>query len=109
MPYKSHEKIQQWRRDNRDKMRASFRKWYAKNGKAYRLKNHEKMRSHEKVNDSLRYGKLSKQPCEVCATTKDVQAHHDDYTKPLEVHWLCRKHHRAHHDNKGDNKFFKNR
>ncbi len=38
-------------------------------------------------------------PCEVCSTTVDVEAHHDDYFKPLDVRWLCRKHHREHHKN----------
>ena len=27
-------------------------------------------------------GKLIKEPCEICGTDKDVEAHHDDYTKP---------------------------
>lgn len=44
-------------------------------------------------------GKLIKEPCEVCGTDKDVEAHHDDYNKPLDVRWLCRKHHREHHNN----------
>jgi|GEM_PF-990020 len=44
-------------------------------------------------------GKLIKEPCEVCGTEKDVEAHHDDYNKPLDVRWLCRKHHREHHNN----------
>lgn len=26
-----------------------------------------------------------------------VQAHHDDYSKPLEVRWLCVPHHALHH------------
>lgn len=46
-----------------------------------------------------RRGFLIKQPCEVCNTENDVQAHHDDYTKPLDVRWLCRKHHNEHHNN----------
>ena len=37
-------------------------------------------------------GIIKKQPCEVCGLL-DVEAHHDDYSKPLEVRWLCRKHH----------------
>lgn len=41
-------------------------------------------------------GTLKKQPCEVCGEMK-VDAHHDDYSKPLSVRWLCRKHHLAHH------------
>lgn len=44
-------------------------------------------------------GKLIRLPCEVCGTEDDVQAHHDDYYKPLDVRWLCRKHHREHHNN----------
>ena len=41
-------------------------------------------------------GKLSKQPCEVCGAPT-VDAHHDDYSRPLDVRWLCRPHHREHH------------
>jgi hypothetical protein len=47
----------------------------------------------------IRQGVLIRLPCEVCSTDEDVQAHHDDYEKPLEVRWLCRKHHREHHNN----------
>lgn len=43
-------------------------------------------------------GKLAKLPCQFkgCGSL-DVQAHHDDYSKPLDVIWLCRKHHHEHH------------
>lgn len=45
---------------------------------------------------ALRMGRLEKQPCEVCGEF-EVDGHHDDYLKPLEVRWLCRKHHAEHH------------
>lgn len=46
------------------------------------------------ANVAQRRGKLRPQPCEVCGETK-VEKHHDDYSKPLQVRWLCRTHHRA--------------
>lgn len=45
----------------------------------------------------IKYGRLIKGPCEVCGTTENVEAHHDDYTKPMDVRWLCRFHHCEHH------------
>jgi hypothetical protein len=48
------------------------------------------------VSNAVRDKRLFKQPCEVCGSAK-VEAHHDDYSKPLEVRWLCKEHHMAHH------------
>ena len=48
------------------------------------------------TNQAIALGLLSRQPCEVCGMTK-VHAHHVDYTKPLEVRWLCSAHHRENH------------
>lgn len=48
------------------------------------------------VAKALREGKLVKQPCGVCGEA-EVEAHHPDYDKPLEVVWLCKKHHHAEH------------
>lgn len=45
---------------------------------------------------ALRRGTLWRKPCEVCSHY-ETQAHHDDYDKPLEVRWLCEKHHLKHH------------
>jgi len=42
-------------------------------------------------------GELKRQPCEVCGTTKKVEAHHLDYENPLDVNWLCFEHHRDWH------------
>ena len=44
----------------------------------------------------IRYHRELRQPCEICGAER-VHAHHEDYNKPLEVRWLCPKHHRARH------------
>ena len=33
----------------------------------------------------------------MCGTTTNIHAHHDDYSKPLDVRWLCNFHHGKHH------------
>lgn len=43
-------------------------------------------------------GALVNGPCEVCGS-EYTQAHHADYTKPLDVVWLCRAHHLDLHQN----------
>ena len=46
--------------------------------------------------NAIRDGRLLKRPCEACGTAK-AQAHHDDYSKPLDVRWLCTTHHAEWH------------
>lgn len=48
------------------------------------------------VHSYLKRGKISKSPCSICGDI-NVQAHHEDYSKPLEIIWLCVKHHIEHH------------
>ncbi len=44
------------------------------------------------ITNAIRDGKLGRQPCDICGEV--AQAHHDDNSKPLEVRWLCFRHHR---------------
>ncbi len=53
----------------------------------------EGVRARLLVARAKRSGDLTPQPCEVCGSTVRVQAHHDDYAKPLDVRWLCQMHH----------------
>ena len=53
------------------------------------------------TNRAVKSGKLVRQPCEVCGV-EPAEAHHDDYSKPLDVRWLCKSHHAAIHSNKGE-------
>jgi hypothetical protein len=46
------------------------------------------------VSNAIRDGKLTPaDECSVCHSTTSIEGHHDDYTKPLEVRWLCKKCH----------------
>lgn len=56
----------------------------------------ERVRAREIIYREIKAGRLERQPCEVCGETPTF-AHHDDYDKPLEVRWFCRKHHREQH------------
>ena len=58
--------------------------------------------AHNIVEKAVMRGLLIPAPCEQCGSDgvfsdgrREVQAHHDDYSKPLSVRWLCQK---CHHD-----------
>ena len=59
-------------------------------------RNRIKSRAHARLNQSLKLGKITKLPCSVCGDTNSL-AHHHDYSKPLDVVWLCRTHHAEEH------------
>ena len=52
--------------------------------------------SHSAVRSAIKRGLIEPEPCEVCGE-EPADAHHDDHRQPLEIRWLCRKHHRQHH------------
>ena len=56
----------------------------------------DKWQTRRATRDAIKAGTLVRQPCEVCGALK-VDAHHDDYSRPLSVRWLCRLHHAEHH------------
>lgn len=61
-------------------------------------KNREKRNASIAVSIAVRNGTLKKECCCICsADASDCDAHHEDYSKPLEVKWLCRKHHKELH------------
>ena len=58
--------------------------------------------AHLMVTLAIRHGDLK--PSEYCdncgklATDRQLDAHHEDYSKPLDVTWLCRSCHSYHHN-----------
>jgi hypothetical protein len=54
--------------------------------------------AHIVTSNAIKNGRLIKQNnCSVCESNIKVEAHHDDYTKPLDVRWLCEKCHKIWH------------
>lgn len=72
-----------WARDNRERSNALKRKSNAKYP--------EKRQASLDVNNAVRKGTLVKpEACTECGITDvRIHGHHEDYSKPLEVDWLC--------------------
>lgn len=75
---------------------AYMRKWRKK----HPLKGEARARMNARayLHVYIKRGKIKPQPCRICGTK--AQAHHEDYSKPLEVDWLCKAHHQKHHNEK---------
>lgn len=54
----------------------------------------ERIVAMHKVSNALRDGRIKKEPCSICGSNINIQAHHSDYSKPLDVVWLCFRCHR---------------
>jgi hypothetical protein len=89
-----------WRRANPERVKATDKRWKKENAeqlerhvKRYRQRFPEKVRARHKVRNAVRDGRLTKPDrCEDCgrsSSTRELHAHHDDYSKPMEVRWLC--------------------
>lgn len=51
-----------------------------------------KFRARQETSYAIKRGYIEKMPCRVCGATR-VEAHHIDYTEPLDIVWLCKGHH----------------
>ena len=64
----------------------------------YRERYLNKYKAHTMVGNAIRDGRLErKSECEICSSDFGIHAHHDDYSKPLDVRWLCAVCHKAWH------------
>ena len=89
------------KRDNENK-----RKWHKKNNGIFRKKRKqkfkinfpEKYKAQTAVSNAVRDGRLGKASCcQFCDSTENICGHHEDYSKPLEVVWLCARCHNLLH------------
>lgn len=69
-----------------ERYRGKSRKYQAQ----YRDRWPEKHRAKQAVNNAIRDGRLVRpKHCQECGATGKIHGHHPDYSKPLEVMWLC--------------------
>lgn len=81
------EKSARWRKENSQKVVIAVRKSINKHL--------HKQRARLAIKEALKHGRIKKLNC-FCGSEAS-EAHHTDYTKPLEVMWLCRTHHADRH------------
>jgi hypothetical protein len=84
-----------WDKEHPDLVRA----YNAKSTRArYRIKKHTGIFAvYHLVARAVKAGVITPEPCRICGG-RDVEAHHEDYKKPLDVLWYCRRHHARLHD-----------
>ena len=85
---------EQMREKDRERFQTPERRAYAL--AQYRSRNARepgKYQARTAVGNAIRDGRLTRQPCVICGNPLS-EAHHHDHSKPLEVLWLCFKHHR---------------
>jgi len=71
--------------------------------KRFRALNRAKYLAHNAVNNAVRDGRLIKPAeCSQCGDMTKIHGHHDDYSKPLKVRWLCAVCHSAWHKQNGE-------
>ena len=102
--FKTHEDYlnyyRQYREKNRERLREYAREyncqWREKNGyhneHNWNKKNPEKIKAQRLLRYAVETKIIFRKPCVVCGNPKS-QGHHADYSRPLEVEWLCAVHH----------------
>ena len=82
------ENTRRWRAQHPDAMMAAIRRWEAKNPERIRMVR----RAIDAVRRATQKGTLIRPTaCEACGVQgRQITAAHHDYTRPLDVRWLCR-------------------
>lgn len=95
---KNREKLNAQDNLSRKKRRISDPEKYRLLDKDHRKKYKDKIVVRVMLYDNIKSGRIKKpEKCSVCNEVKKIEGHHRDYSKPLEVVWLCRICHTSEH------------
>jgi len=68
--------------------------WYMERNRYWRFQHPDRYKAQTMIGNAVRDGRIIKsKTCEICGSSSFIHAHHQDYSKPLEVVWLCAKCH----------------
>lgn len=90
------EEIRARRAKERDEKREEYRKRWVKNYHVQRERHPAKVLARKLLQASVKTGRVKRGFCayNMFDCVGQIEGHHHDYGKPLEVKWLCSKHHR---------------
>jgi ribosomal protein S27AE len=72
-----------------------------KRSKRWAKEHPDAIKAHRIVWVALKSGKIQRpDTCPACGKKGWIAAHHEDYSKPLDIHWLCGPCHKAIHRNR---------
>lgn len=92
----------EWDRRNRDKTKLHREKFSAKveskvkhslAASQYRERYPEKIKARHLLEYAVKSGRMARLPCQFCGEGRS-EAHHEDYSQPLAVVWVCGTCHR---------------
>lgn len=106
--------IKKWRESNLDRYleikrrsdleyqknkRARLKGYKTEESKNYRHKYPEKYKAQKALGIAVASGRIKRLSCEVCGENRKyrIHGHHDDYSEPYKVRWLCPIHHSQRH------------
>jgi len=75
--------------------RQYYKEWYKKHN---RNRNKKAVKACSLFNQYMKENNIQRpQFCSICGKEDNIRAHHPDYSKPLEIIWVCRQCHREIH------------
>lgn len=103
----SRQRARRWRYNNYDRAKATWQQSWSKAdpskraahgalAREHKARHPERIKARAALNRAIKAGTIVRQPCSECGAP-EANGHHHDYSKPLEVEWLCSACHGAEH------------